>query len=1439
MPGGATGGPPSSGSGGGSAPVATPELLAAALADPGRRVGRYALLRELGRGGMGIVYHGHDPELRRDVAIKMILDPGRAGPRQLERFVREARAAARLRHPGIVSVHEVGDHDGRPFIVMDYVEGATLERVQELGEMGPRRAAELVRDVARALAHAHGSGILHRDVKPQNVIVDRAGRAHLTDFGLARDLAGDAETLTVSGQLVGTPSYVAPEQARSGAGAALGPPADVYAAGGLLYFCLLGRPPFEGETLLSVLAKVLNDPPDPPRALDPSVHPDLECVALKCLEKDPELRYPSADELADDLDRFLDGRAIVARPLGARARLGRWARRHRGLAFAAVLGVLGLAAIAGAVVVREVASARAIRDALRDAESERDEADRERRRALGESERARLAEEAAVHESGKARAAEAEARAAAVENDRLLARALAGEARRLFDERRHGEAAALFARSLAIEETAAARSGVAESLLLAPRLVWSSRRRLFGWTLALSPDGRRLAAASHVGVRIVDLETGVVIGRVGARSRVASLAFGPRGRRLIVGQSDATVQVWDVETGEERWAFEGTEDGAALAVGVALGGERIVVGLSTGGVRLLDGRDGRPVAELDDARVSVGGIAVAPDGRRVAIARDEEVVIRDAESGEPVERFEVAGELVAWSADGARLAIGGAGVARVFEVASGDEVGQSRDDHGTVAHVAFDAAGRLIVREASGRVRALDAESREVVETLATSRGPKARAATIAASADGSVIVTGTPVLGLEVRDGASLEVRLRAAGDAVSPERARWSPAGDLIAVQLGRDRVRLVAAATGALERDLRVSGRIIDVAFEPSGARIAVVWGTGGVQDGVRIGKARVTVWDVATGEASTSIELGGHHGGQLAWTPDGTRLAVAGVGEALPRGRLPIRIYDVASGAELALIGGDGERLGAQLAWSPDGHLIAGASFGDDLGPAVHVWWAGPVKAGGARLGSRVASFPGAAPRGGLAFDVSGRHIASAGQRGLRVIGTFTGDEATVIGAPRREATAVSWHPTEAIVAASFVDGAVRFFHADGRPALSTLRLESPARDVAFSPDGRRVAIVEGDDVASEPGLVRVFELPSPIEVEGISAVGPVPEGADALRRAVGGVAWMPDGASIVAAPGDVALGRWRPGDGAELLRSPILRPSGSLQSIGVDASGKRAVIATTTNALVIDLATGRSGGRITPGDLGGQWLSGAAFLPDSPLVVLAERGDGAPGGVFVWDPKTGEHRPVAGVATGVAGAAVAADGRVFYVRDGEGLSVIERPDGAGRPRAAPRLLDPMSHAGARGALALDPDGRRIAIALRRSVVVVDGARATRAALLRHRDADARAVAFAPDGGLIATVTTAGEVRLWVARDQIRPLATLRVTPTPLLDLAWRPDGGMIATAGADGRIRVVDVARAGLLEPADALLARIRRELGLTVVGLEAVAVVPDRLKRAR
>jgi serine/threonine protein kinase/WD40 repeat protein len=293
---------------------------------PLRRFGDYELLEEIARGGMGVVYKARQVSLNRIVAVKMILAGQLASVADVQRFHAEAESAARLQHPNIVAIHEIGQHQGQDYFSMDFVEGQNLAEFVGQIPLPAKQAAKYLKVVAEAVHYAHQQGILHRDLKPSNILINQSGQPRITDFGLAKQMKGDSD-LTVSGQVLGSPNFMPPEQA-AGRRNGIGPAADVYALGAILYFMLTGRPPFAAESLTETLRQLATIEPPAPRVLNPSVPRDLETICLKCLAKEPQRRYASAKELADELERFNEDKPILARPSNRIEKGWRWCWRN-------------------------------------------------------------------------------------------------------------------------------------------------------------------------------------------------------------------------------------------------------------------------------------------------------------------------------------------------------------------------------------------------------------------------------------------------------------------------------------------------------------------------------------------------------------------------------------------------------------------------------------------------------------------------------------------------------------------------------------------------------------------------------------------------------------------------------------------------------------------------------------------------------------------------------------------------------------------------------------------------------------------------------------------------------------------------------------------------------------------------------------------------------
>src|SRR5262245_41922285 len=340
-------------------PAAQPETVAtdlqSLLAKPASPLGvklhyfgDYELLEEVARGGMGVVFRARQISLNRIVALKMILAGQLASPAAVQRFKTEAEAAANLDHPNIVPIYEIGEHEGHHYFSMRFFAGGTLTQEMARQEFTPHRASPLITTVARAVHYAHQRGILHRDLKPGNILLDAKGQPHVTDFGLAKALGAEGD-LTRTSAILGTPSYMSPEQA-SGHAKQLTTSSDVFSLGAILYELLTGRPPFQGASAVETLRRVTEEESRRPRSLNPQVDADLETICLKCLQKEMAQRYASADALADDLERWLRHEPIHARPSSTFERAVKWAKRNPATAALTAVSCVAFFAIIGTFV---------------------------------------------------------------------------------------------------------------------------------------------------------------------------------------------------------------------------------------------------------------------------------------------------------------------------------------------------------------------------------------------------------------------------------------------------------------------------------------------------------------------------------------------------------------------------------------------------------------------------------------------------------------------------------------------------------------------------------------------------------------------------------------------------------------------------------------------------------------------------------------------------------------------------------------------------------------------------------------------------------------------------------------------------------------------------------------------------------------------------------
>ena len=597
----------------------------------GSRVGDYELVDVLGRGGMAVVYLARHIGLDRLVALKTISAPLAADAHGQERFRREARAIAQLEHPRIVSIHDIGTSGGAMYYTMDYIAGPDLGRAMRARTFPIREAASIVQQVAEAVAHANERGVLHRDLKPGNILLDEAGEPHVTDFGIAIE-GENAAALTLTGDVMGTPPYMAPEVLAGGPKQSSAT-SEVYALGSILFHLLTGRTPFTGTSATEILHLAINAAPPSPRLLNPAVPRDLETVCLKCIEKSPESRYAGAGELAEDLRHFLAGENILARPIPPPVRLARWARRRPALA--SLLALLFVAAIGATL------AAFAL--------------ERERERAV---------------------AAETQAR------EQLFAAQLA-RATALHDSQRPGqrtEALAALADAAKVKVTSELRNAAIVALA--------------EWDMAtvergpMSPGGNVLAFSPSLENTVVQTAPGILEYKPGLNGGTtlrlesgpaAAVAeqplFSPDGQLLLTRHADNQFRLWLLRDGRPIATLPANAwDEAVLALDHAWrpDAQEFVVTRAGGGLTFYS-RDGAELRQWQNT-VLPEHVRYSSDGALLAVAAGKDVVVLDAATSTPRSSVQLASEThaISWQPGSTRLAVGcGDGRIRVLDALRG------------------------------------------------------------------------------------------------------------------------------------------------------------------------------------------------------------------------------------------------------------------------------------------------------------------------------------------------------------------------------------------------------------------------------------------------------------------------------------------------------------------------------------------------------------------------------------------------------------------------------------------------------------------------------------------------------------------------------------------------------------------------------------------------
>jgi WD40 repeat protein/tRNA A-37 threonylcarbamoyl transferase component Bud32 len=1023
-------------------PAAKPVILPAP-----KQLGDYEILAEVGRGGMGVVYKAWHRTLHRLAALKMVLAGEFASPTQEVRFRLEAELAARVHHPNIVQVFEIGSYQDRPYLAMEWVDGGSLaDRLS--GQPWPAaEAASLLETLACAIHVAHTEGIVHRDLKPANILLqDGKGRRNadqetpsrsglttdsascllpkITDFGLARTVEG-AKTLTQSGFLVGTPGYMAPEQVvGSDRRALVGPATDIFSLGVILYQLLTGQMPFQGDSTLEVLRALTSDEPMRPRRLQPSLPRDLEAITLHCLEKEPALRYQTAADLATDLRHWLAHEPIQARRVAAAERVSRWCKRNPAVAGLLAAVFLLLAAVAGVASVGYVQT----KGALNREANQRIAAEEAKAKATREANRARTAEQ---EMRGQWYAAGTNLMRSAWDTGQVgRLRALLMETETYHDRRFEwyywqrlchpdqqtfiGHRAAVLSVSWSPNGTLLATGSEDLTATVWDAVSGQEMLTLKGHTSAVSsvswsPDGTRLTTGSHDGTaKVWDAASGQEMRTLtGHTGPVYATSWSPDGTRLATGSGDGMIKVWEAADGRQRLTLRG-HTGWVRSLSWSPNATRLATGSVDGTAKLWDATSGREMHTLKGHMGAVLSVSWSPDGTRLATGgHDGTAKVWDAARGR--ERLTLRGHAgwvrsVSWSLDANRLATGSHdGTVRVWDVASGREQFTLTGHTGGVYATTWSRGGtRLATGSADGTAKVWDVTGGREMHSL---KGHKHTVLSVSWSPDGTRLVTGSQDNTAKVWDAAGSQEVRTLSGHSGAVLAVSWSPNGAWLVTGSEDFTAKIWDAASAQELRTLKGhTGTVYDVASSPDGTRLAT-----GSHDGTAV------LWNVASGR--DILPLTGHTGTvyDVSWSPDGTRLATGSQDTTA-------KVWDTASGRMLLTLRG---HMGAVLSvsWSPDGTRLATGSQ-DCTGK---VWEA-----------------------------ADGRELLALRGHAKRV-------------------RSVSWSPDGTRLATGSADGTAKVWDAAGGRELLTLRGHAGVvRSVAWSPDGTRVA-TGGDE-----GMMNVWE-----------------------------------------------------------------------------------------------------------------------------------------------------------------------------------------------------------------------------------------------------------------------------------------------------------------------------------------------------------------------
>jgi len=1105
----------------------------------------YEVLGILGRGGMGVVYKARHQKLNRLVALKMILAGSHAGAADLARFQVEAEAIARLQHPNIVQVYEIGDHEGKPFFSLEFCNGGSLAQKLNGTPLPAQEAAALVQTLARAMQAAHDQNIIHRDLKPANILLasgglasggrkppdgaQATGTAHetgglrlplafvpkITDFGLAKKL--DEAGQTQAGAVMGTPSYMAPEQA-GGESSAIGPLADVYTLGAILYECLTGRPPFKAATSLETILQVTMDEPVPPSQLQSKTPKDLETICLKCLQKSPAKRYATATLLAEDLGRFLSGEPVLARPVGKVERAWRWCRRKPALAAASAAAALGVVVALVTVSVAFFVVNNQRIEAEKLAKEKDDLATKERQTA----------------DENKLMASAAEKRELKARFDTIYFRSREDRAAAMVGY------AQLLPDALKLKEHA-----LADSLMLQVD-AWSQEvHRLDAicshegvlTCVAFSKDGKTLLTGSDdKTARLWEGATGKQLGPpLQHQARVAAVAFNPNGKTVLTASEDKTARLWDAATGQPL--------GPPLrhlqkidTVAFSPDGKIALTGSWDNTARLWDAATGQPLGPPMQNQGPVVRAVFSPDGTLVLTTAGGSQarlwqVATGTQFGPPLQHDSPVLAL-AFSPDGQTVLTGsGDNTARLWRVATGQQLGARMQHEGWVGSVAFGPDSKTVLTGSIDKTARLwdAATGKQLGPTLQH----QSIVGVVAFNPDGKSVLTasidGTARL-WESATGKQLGAPLQHQGSVTA---AIFSEDGKSVLTGSIDRTARLWQTAAGQpLGPPVQNADRVWAWAISPDGQTLLL---TNAESRLPNPGSARL--WQLATGQPLGPTM---HHQGviqSVAFSPDGKTLLTGSTDNTA-------RLWHAATGQPIGPPL-QHQRAVSRVAFSPDGKTVLTAS--NDK--TARLWDA----ATGAPLG------PPLQHQGEIhaaVFSPDGKTVLTgSNDKTARLWDAATGQP---IGPPLQHqhfVMRVAFSPDGTTVLTGSFDNTARLWDAaTGQPRARPLQHQYFVINVAFSPDGKTVLTGSADKTARLWDAATGQQLGSPLPHQAM------------VRDA----AFSPDGKTVLTFSEDNTARLWETATAKQL--GPPLQHQGWVKSAIFSPDGKTVLAVCADNSV---------------------------------------------------------------------------------------------------------------------------------------------------------------------------------------------------------------------------------------------------------------------------